>query len=92
MPGAWQKGAPKTGVDKTATRNMITHDHREMTLGALDELGGREYLVKQAEKESNRISLHSSLRCCPTTRAGDTSSPVVVKIVKFEPSAIMGEG
>jgi|SRR6185437_2294013 len=42
------KGAPKTGGRVKGTPNRLTADLKDMILGALDKVGGLEYLAQQA--------------------------------------------
>lgn len=44
----YQKGRPKTGGRKKGTPNIVTSEAREMILTALNNVGGVEYLERQA--------------------------------------------
>lgn len=47
------KGQPKTGGRKKGVTNKVTADLKAMILGALDDAGGRDYLVGQANTNPN---------------------------------------
>lgn len=43
------KGRPKTGGRKKGVTNKVNAELKELIRGALDDVGGQEYLVKQAK-------------------------------------------
>jgi len=46
------KGSPKTGGRKKGTPNRISGDIKKMILDALDDLGGKDYLVEQGKSKN----------------------------------------
>ena len=46
-------GSPKTGGRKKGTPNKLTADVKGMILQALDEAGGKDYLLEQARGNPN---------------------------------------
>lgn len=68
--------------------NKLTKALKEMILGALDDVGGQQYLRKQA-KENPAAFMTLLGKVLPTTLAGDPNSPLRVinkiEIVPVEP-------
>lgn len=81
------KGSPKTGGRVKGTPNKITTDLREMALAALDEAGGKTYLLNQATTNPNAF-LSLLGKCLPkdvnATVSGSIDLPTefVIKFVK----------
>ncbi len=44
------KGTPKTGGRRKGTPNRVTRELRQMIRDALEELGGQDYLTRQAHE------------------------------------------
>ena len=63
-------GAPKTGGREKGTPNKISGALREMILGALDDVGGQAYLMRQAEENPGPF-LTLLGKVLPTTLSGD---------------------
>ena len=62
--------------------NKISAALKAMILGAHDDVGGREYLAKQALEEP--VAFLALLgKVLPTTLSGDDGQPLVVNIVRF---------
>ena len=70
---------PAAGMGrKKGTPNKVTKALKDMILGALDGLGGQEYLTRQGEE--NPVAFMALLgKVLPTTLAGDPSNPVVIQ-------------
>lgn len=69
----------KTGGRKKGTPNKITGELKEMILGALDEVGGREYLVRQAnENPSAFLTLVGKILPHQLAAGGDGGLTVVI--------------
>lgn len=78
----------KFGGRVAGTPNKLTKALKEMILGALDDIGGQEYLVARAR--DNPVAFLALLgRVLPTTLAGDPNDPVTVvtriELVPVEP-------
>lgn len=71
------KGIPKTGGRKPGVSNKLTRDVKEMILNALSEMGGVEYLKKNAE-ENPTAFLTLIGKVLPLTVAGDKDNPLTV--------------
>lgn len=69
LPPNAGKGRPAGSVNK------VTKQLKEMILGALDELNGQDYLVKQA-KENPTAFLTLLGKVLPTTLANDAENPI----------------
>ena len=63
-------GMAKTGGRVKGTPNKENKQLREMILGALDELGGQNYLVEQGKANPSTF-LMLIAKVLPTTLAGD---------------------
>lgn len=75
------KGLPKTGGRKKGTPNKINTDLRGMIIGALSDVGGREYLARQAEE--NPAAFMSLVgRVLPREVVGEGGGPIQVKTVE----------
>jgi hypothetical protein len=69
------KGSPKTGGRIAGTPNKLTGDIKGMILGALQDVGGREYLAQQAlENPASFMTLVG--RVMPLQLTGDPDNPV----------------
>jgi hypothetical protein len=62
--------------------NRITIELREMVLGALDDLGGKEYLKRIANSEQASSFMSLVGKCLPqaVSVAGDPESPLITRI------------
>jgi hypothetical protein len=67
----------KTGGRTKGTPNKVTKALREMILSALDEAGGTEYFVRQADENPSAF-LRLIGRMLPTTLTGDPEQPVAI--------------
>jgi hypothetical protein len=74
LPPNAGKGRPK------GARNKITRELKGMILGALDDAGGQEYLVRQAQ-ENPTAFLTLVGKVLPMTVAGDADSPIAIKFL-----------
>ena len=75
--GAIKKGDKRPNQGKRGP-NKVTQALKDMILGALDNLGGQEYLKRQGEE--NPVAFMTLLgKVLPTTLAGDPSNPVVIQ-------------
>ena len=75
--GAFKKGEKRQNQGKRGP-NKVTQALKDMILGALDNLGGQEYLQRQGEE--NPVAFMTLLgKVLPTTLAGDPSNPVVIQ-------------
>lgn len=61
----------KTGGRKKGTPNKATKELKDMILGALNDAGGQEYLLKQARKKNPAPFLNLIAKVLPTTIKGD---------------------
>jgi hypothetical protein len=81
------KGLPKTGGgSRKGVPNKINADVKAMILGALDALGGQQYLIEQASK--NPASFMTLLgKVLPTQIQGDPDSPLQhsIKVIYVKP-------
>lgn len=69
------KGLPKTGGRAKGVPNKVTRDLKEMILGALDDAGGRKYLLAQAKV--NPVAFMTLIgKVLPTTLANDPDNPI----------------
>ena len=65
----------KTGGRKKGTPNKVTGSVREMLLGALDDMGGQEWLTRQATE--NPVAFMTLLgKVLPTQIQGDQDNPI----------------
>src|SRR3954447_17129334 len=68
-------GAPKTGGREKGTPNRLTSALKEIILGALDDAGGQQYLVRMATEQP--IAFMTLLgKVLPTTLSGDADNPI----------------
>ena len=75
-------GRKTGGGSRKGKPNHMTVTLKAMILGALDDVGGRGYLARQALEEP--VAFLALLgRVLPTTLAGDDGQPIVVRIVRF---------
>ena len=73
----------KTGGRKKGTPNKETKALREMILCALDDVGGQEYLARQAKENPNAF-LTLIGRVLPTTIHGNGSDgSITVQVLKL---------
>jgi hypothetical protein len=77
---AFTKGSPKpqSSGRMMGTPNKATRELREMVRAALDEVGGVEYLAKQA-RENPTAFLTLVGKLLPHTLAGDRENPLQVE-------------
>jgi hypothetical protein len=72
----------RRGGRQKGTPNKATAAIKDMIVGALDEVGGKDYLVKLATENSTAfVSLIGKV--LPLQLTGDKDSPVVIKLVQF---------
>lgn len=72
---------PKTGGRKKGTPNKIPGALREMILGALDAVGGEEYLTKQATE--NPVAFMTLLgKVLPLQVGGADGGPVPIEVIQ----------
>ena len=69
------------GVPNKATKAL-----KEMILGALSDVGGQEYLARQAE-ENPPAFMTLVGKVLPTTRAGDPKNPVGLGVIALPAKA-----
>ena len=86
MPAS--KGTRPPGGSRKGIPNRITADVRAMILGALDEAGGQQYLVRMAGEQP--VAFMTLLgKVLPTTLAGDPANPLAfvnrIELVPVEP-------
>lgn len=81
----------KTGGRKAGTPNKVTGAVRDMILGALDEMGGQQWLVKQANE--NPVAFMTLLgKVLPTQIQGDSENPLQVISMITRKIVRAGEG
>jgi len=74
------KPGERRGGRKKGTPNKLTASVKELLLGALDDVGGREYLVTQAR--DNPTAFMTMLgKVLPTQVTGDPDNPMVSKVI-----------
>lgn len=78
------KPGERRGGRQKGTPNKTTKALKEMILGALSDVGGQQYLAKQAEN-SPRAFLSLLGRVLPTEVTGGDGTPLTV-VVKYEDS------
>ena len=78
----------KTGGRVAGTPNKLSGDVKAMILGALEQKGGVDYLVKQADDNPTAF-LSLVGKVLPMTVGGDASNPLeaVIKVVTGVPRA-----
>jgi hypothetical protein len=72
---------PKTGGRKKGTPNKLTADVKSMVLSALDQAGGVDYLLMQAQTNPNAF-LTLVGKVLPLTLAGDGDNPLTVQVIQ----------
>jgi hypothetical protein len=73
------KGQAKTGGRRKGTPNRLNADVKAMILGALDDVGGQEYLAKQA-KENPTAFLTLLGKILPLQVTGKGGGPIEHRI------------
>jgi hypothetical protein len=66
----------KTGGRQKGTPNKVTGELRELVLGALSELGGMDYLVRQGRENPNAY-LTLLGKCLPKEITGANGVPLI---------------
>lgn len=80
QPGAAKRMPPNAGKGRVkGVPNKVTADLKAMILQALDESGGVQYLVGQAEKNPTAF-LTLVGKVLPMTVAGDPNAPLETKV------------
>ena len=80
-PPAAGKGRPK------GAKNKMTAALKDMILGALDDAGGKNYLVEQAHK--NPAAFLTLLgKVLPLQVAGSESGPIEISVVRYDVSDV----
>jgi hypothetical protein len=73
------KGLPKFGGRAKGTPNKVTRDLKEMIMAALDEAGGKDYLLARA---NDPVTMNSFLtlvgKCLPKEVTGANGGPIEV--------------
>ena len=78
------KGRKTGGGSRKGRPNKETKALRELILGALDKVGGEDYLARQAEDNPSAF-LSLIGRVLPTTLATDPNAPMKLELaVRFE--------
>ena len=72
-------GRHKTGGRQRGTPNKTTKALRDMVLGALDDVGGQQYLA-QMSREQPAAFMTLLGKVLPTTLAGEPSAPILNRI------------
>lgn len=75
------KGRPKTGGRKKNTPNKLTSDVKAMVLAALDEAGGKTYLLTQAKTNPNAFMTLVG-KVLPLQLQGDPNNPVTIQAIE----------
>lgn len=73
----------KTGGRKAGTPNKVTKALKDMVLGALDRVGGEEYLIEQA-RENPTAFLTILGKCMPKEITGSDGKPLIPTKLKIE--------
>jgi len=69
------KGVKTGGGSRKGVPNKLTRDLKEMILGALDDAGGRKYLL--AQSQANPAAFLTLIgKVLPTTLASDPDNPI----------------
>ena len=68
-------GTPGTGGRPKGSHNKVSKQLKDMILGALDDIGGQDYLSGQARENPNAF-LALVGRVLPMTVAGDKDNPL----------------
>jgi hypothetical protein len=74
-------GKKTGGGSRKGKPNKITGQLKEMILGALDEAGGKKYLLTQAQTNPNAF-LSLVGKVLPMTVSGDPESPLTLKVIE----------
>lgn len=78
------KPAALKGGSRKGIPNKVTAALKDMILGALDKAGGESYLLERANDPKTQTAFLALIgKVLPVTLAGDSSSPLVVQIVRF---------
>jgi hypothetical protein len=75
------KGMAKTGGRAKGASNKVTAQLKDMILGALDDVGGQEYLANQA-RENPTAFLSLIGKVLPTTLTGNVGLDVQITEIK----------
>lgn len=75
------KGTPGPGRGK-GTPNKLTADVKAMVLGALEDVGGREYLAQQATLNPTAFMALVG-KCLPREIVGKDGVPLVPSVIQF---------
>lgn len=78
-----QSGGEKTGGRIKGTPNKLTGDIKAMILAALDEVGGKDYLIRQAD-ENPAAFMTLVGKVLPTKLVGPDGGPVQFQNVTDE--------
>lgn len=78
-PSAMAKGIKTGGGSRKGRPNKLTADVKAMILAALDQAGGTQYLLTQAQSNPNAF-LTLVGKVLPMTVAGDPANPVRTSI------------
>lgn len=82
-PSAMAKGVKTGGGSRKGKPNKLTADVKAMILAALDQAGGTDYLLTQAQTNPNAF-LTLVGKVLPMTVAGDPNNPLLTGLtVKF---------
>lgn len=74
------KGQPKSGGRQKGSTNKLTADVKDMILAALTEVGGVEYLVKQAQTNSTSFNVLLG-KVMPTQLTGKDGAPLTPPVI-----------
>ena len=81
----------KTGGRQKGTPNKLTADVKAMILGALETVGGQDYLARQAEENPGPFMTLVG-KVLPTQVTGDPDNPVISRIETVVVDAGGGDG
>ena len=83
MAGGGSKPGERRGGRKKGTPNKVSSKIKDMVLEALDELGGKDYLVEQAKK--NPAAYMGLLgKILPTQLTGTDDGPMKIRWIAHE--------
>jgi len=82
MPKGGAKPGERRGGRQKGTPNKVTGELKDMILTALGNVGGVEYLERQAESSPTAF-LSLVGKVLPMQVTGDGGGPVVVEITRF---------
>jgi hypothetical protein len=88
MPGGGSKKGERRGGRKKGTPNKLNADVKDMIVGALNAVGGQDYLVRQSS--ANPIAFMSLIgRVLPLQVKGDPENPLktILEITWASPSS-----